>query len=533
MMSQLLNYSVESGLCMAVFYLFYLLVLRQQPAFGYNRAYLIISSLLALVFPLLEIPIYATASQGISGVGNGLFLIILPELTLGDGQATEPAASWQLIVLTIYLTGVTFALVRFLRQLFLIRMVIRKSKKYTMQQGYVLIHTDGTVPTSSFFHYLLWNDRLNLNEQDKHHIIAHEEIHIRHRHSYDVMYMAVLKILFWFNPFVYLYFKALTDVHEFAADAAVIKYKDYQTYSKILVNQLFQQVEFPLLNHFYKSQTLKRLTMMKRNKNKFLPLRALLALPVFALMFFIFSCQKEEDTMIQSEASVKTYESLQTEIEQLNNEMQTITSQYPDYKLDWQSLNKVGYDNIGLTHYKEAITGVDNSGDKNKLARIHMEINKLNKEMVTHAMPDTEGIYTVVEDQPTPEGGMQEFYTYIMKNLKYPTQARRMGIEGKVFVQFVVDVDGSITEVKTLKGIGAGCDDEAERVLTGAKAWIPGMQKGLPVKVRMVLPITFALNNGDNSKAIGSADTGKKTMELKALPKESTLADIFVVGHTK
>ena len=102
-------------------------------------------------------------------------------------------------------------------------------------------------------------------------------------------------------------------------------------------------------------------------------------------------------------------------------------------------------------------------------------------------------IFTIVEDQPTPKGGMAAFYEYVGKKLKYPAQARRMGIEGKVFVEFVVDKDGSITDVNAIKGIGAGCDEEAKRVIENAPKWNPGKQRGRPVKVRMILPITFKL----------------------------------------
>ena len=102
-------------------------------------------------------------------------------------------------------------------------------------------------------------------------------------------------------------------------------------------------------------------------------------------------------------------------------------------------------------------------------------------------------IFTIVEDQPEPQGGMGAFYQYVSKNMKYPNQARRMGVEGKVFVQFVVDKDGTITEVQAIKGIGAGCDEEAVRVIQQAAKWKPGKQRGRPVKVRMILPITFKL----------------------------------------
>lgn len=104
-----------------------------------------------------------------------------------------------------------------------------------------------------------------------------------------------------------------------------------------------------------------------------------------------------------------------------------------------------------------------------------------------------EEIFTIVEDQPAPKGGMAAFYEYVGKKLKYPAQARRMGIEGKVFVEFVVDKDGTITNVKAIKGIGAGCDEEATRVIQASPKWNPGKQRGRPVKVRMILPITFKL----------------------------------------
>lgn len=104
-----------------------------------------------------------------------------------------------------------------------------------------------------------------------------------------------------------------------------------------------------------------------------------------------------------------------------------------------------------------------------------------------------EEIFTIVEDQPAPKGGMAAFYEYVGKKLKYPAQARRMGIEGKVFVEFVVDKDGTITDVKAIKGIGAGCDEEAIRVIQASPKWNPGKQRGRPVKVRMILPITFKL----------------------------------------
>ena len=118
------------------------------------------------------------------------------------------------------------------------------------------------------------------------------------------------------------------------------------------------------------------------------------------------------------------------------------------------------------------------------------------EEMVFEEAPEEETsdeIFMVVEDQPEPEGGLQAFYNFVGKNMEYPAQARRMGVEGKVFVQFVVDKDGSLTDVKAVKGIGAGCDEEAVEIVKSAPKWKPGKQRGKAVRVRMIIPITFKL----------------------------------------
>ena len=107
---------------------------------------------------------------------------------------------------------------------------------------------------------------------------------------------------------------------------------------------------------------------------------------------------------------------------------------------------------------------------------------------------EVDEIFTIVEEGAEPNGGMAAFYKYVSKNMKYPNQAKRMGIEGKVYVQFVIDKDGSVTDVQAVKGIGAGCDEAAVKVVSASKKWKPGKQRGRPVKQRIILPITFKLN---------------------------------------
>ena len=101
--------------------------------------------------------------------------------------------------------------------------------------------------------------------------------------------------------------------------------------------------------------------------------------------------------------------------------------------------------------------------------------------------------FTIVDQSPSPADGLEAFFYFIQQNLKYPQEAKEAGIQGKVYLEFVVDADGSLTNIKAIKGIGSGCDEEAVRVLQQAPKWNPGLVAGIPSKVKMVLPITYKL----------------------------------------
>lgn len=133
---------------------------------------------------------------------------------------------------------------------------------------------------------------------------------------------------------------------------------------------------------------------------------------------------------------------------------------------------------------------------ENEVAAVEVEgpTEVVFEEPVEEVVVDDNQIFTVVEQQPEFQGGYEAMINFIKKNLRYPASARRMGVDGTVYVQFVVGKDGSISEVKSIKGISADCDREAERVVKSMPAWKAGRQNGKPVFVRFVLPIRFKLN---------------------------------------
>ena len=130
---------------------------------------------------------------------------------------------------------------------------------------------------------------------------------------------------------------------------------------------------------------------------------------------------------------------------------------------------------------------IDAEADENTEIEEYIPI-EVEEEVVSEAP-----IFTVVESMPEFKGGMAKLYTYLGNNIKYPVMAKESGIQGKVYVTFVVERDGSITDVRVLRGIGGGCDEEAIRVVAGMPSWKPGKQRGKPVRVQYNLPVRFTL----------------------------------------
>ena len=103
--------------------------------------------------------------------------------------------------------------------------------------------------------------------------------------------------------------------------------------------------------------------------------------------------------------------------------------------------------------------------------------------------------FSIVEQMPTPVGGNEALYAFINKKLRYPSQARRIGVQGTVFLSFVVDRNGKMVDIEIAKGIGAGCDEEVLRIFEkNPPKWNPGKQRGVPVKVKQMIPVKFILN---------------------------------------
>ena len=159
----------------------------------------------------------------------------------------------------------------------------------------------------------------------------------------------------------------------------------------------------------------------------------------------------------------------------------------------FEAFHMLGYTESGIVRsgVKDSVwTTYDADGSK-----INEDIYESGKFIAgTYFTGDGENVsYTTIEEMAVPKNGLASFYQFIAKNINYPKSARKQRVQGKVYVEFIIDNDGSITEVKCIKGIGGGCDEEAERVIASSAKWNPGRQRGRFVRQKMVLPINFHL----------------------------------------
>ena len=251
--------------------------------------------------------------------------------------------------------------------------------------------------------------------------------------------------------------------------------------------------------------------------------RYALIAPVVVTLFLVFSCQPDTEELEQ-QAIAESYEDVQAQLKEVGGQLNTFTNKYfenggglmdaMNAEIKKSQENGVPPSPLEEIHLK-VFEGLASNSDYQKIESLLERQKTLQTKL--RSLPDTDGVFTVVENQPEPGGGMREFYRFVGDNIKYPKEAREKGIEGKVFVQFVVNEYGELTDFKTLKGIGGGCDDEAIRVLQEASAWNPGTTDGKSVPVRMVMPITFKFDDGvDNmDKSVSAAEKDETTQKLE------------------
>lgn len=499
----MIHWMIFSTLATGVFYGLYLLLFRRDTHLQLRRWYLMGALAFSLIYPLVQMPEMMEAEWSRPGFLLQTHAEVSPqEATLNLGKQPTAAASgldWSWMPLAVWLIGCGILLL-----VLVVQFGIQMAKLHRKPS---VLYLDNETDSYSFFNHIIIGTRA-LSTEELQMVLAHEGEHVRQRHTLDLLLMRLLCCFAWFNPFTWLMLHELRAVHEYQADAAVRTGKEY-------LSLLYKQTTgfgYGHITHNFQSINLKnRITMMKQKKSRYGAWKLLTVLPVAALLMMV-GCQNAPlagDTLDMPKYNVPDGSYL---VSDGNNV--SYVDVFKDGHLVSRHLNgmvEIPLDKIGemdILYDTSSFAIVDKAAEKHKEYK-YVRVTRL-KDMAES--PDEVTDYyelcysndstcqvareidgESVSTLPVYRGGEEAMYKYISENLRYPEQAKSDGIAGKVHVSFVVETDGSVSDVKVLRGIGHGCDDEAVRVVKSMPRWTPATLFGKPVRVHYTIPFAFRL----------------------------------------
>jgi TonB family protein len=457
----LIHYLLEANLYLAAFYLLYVLLLRSETLYQLNRAYLLGTSLLAFIIPVLQLGILKPEIKHLENTGS--ISIDMEPVSVSVIPASVVAPKWGMIDYALALYGIV-TLVMFVLLVYKIVKLVSLSKKgdSKRQNGFTVIEIPGENVAFSFFGYLFVNRELSTSET----IIHHEQVHIRQKHSWDVIYLELLKIFNWFNPAIYLLQKSLKEVHEFIADEQVAEVENGAAdYADFLISNAYGLTQNQLTNSFFNKNLLKRRIIMlyQKKSGRAARLKYLLTLPLMGgllcLSTLAFTTKNYGLVDLAPKHIAPAYSSAGSELTDTNG-------QSAKYKKLSNTKHNVDYP-------KESIS----------------------------AKAFADSIFNTVEVAPIFPGREVGLSAFLRNNIKYPAAAKANNVSGKVFVEFVVEKDGSLSNAKVLRNPGSGLGEEALRVINLSPKWTPGTIQNKTVRVRYVVPISFSMIKADKETA--------------------------------
>jgi hypothetical protein len=286
-----MNYLLESTVCITIFYGLYYLIFRRLTFVRLNRIYLLLSLVIGLSLPLVSYQIQEVVKIPAAveyEETTSMPLVINSSTPLLSKEPIEVPFDWNTVLQGIYVLGIIFMLIKFS----IIVYKLLKIKRIASDNDF--ISTQSKYANSSFFN-LIFIDDSNLSEHEINQILEHERWHIRLFHSYDLLFVEILKIIFWFNPILWLYQRSLSEVHEYEVDTRMIQAYNPQTYAQLLL----KLATAPLATtHQFSRKPLTDRIHFLFTKQKSVPMKRLAylsVLPILGAFFMAFSVEKVVD----------------------------------------------------------------------------------------------------------------------------------------------------------------------------------------------------------------------------------------------
>lgn len=437
------SYIFQVILFQLAFLLVYEFFLKKETFFNYNRIYLLLTPVLAFLLPIINVEMLSDFIP--QGSVAYILRLWLPEVYIGD--ATQDIQQLPALVLSekshsfnwiaiIYGIGAIASIGIIGKKLFNLRKLF-KFNIISEIKSFKIIEIPSSKVACTFNKTIFLGG--NLTKIEKEQIVAHELIHVQQKHSYDLVYFEILKIIFWFNPLIYIYQNRIDALHEFIADSNAVKTIERRSYYEQLLNTAFNTQNISFINQFFNHSLIKKqIVMLQKSKSKNIAkFKYLMLLPLILLMLIYVSC----DVKVAEENEV-------AEVKKDNSEV------------------------------KVAI-----ANDEKHLVAVPFAIIE---QVPTY--PGCESLTSNEEQKKCMSSKIDEFVRENF-NIKMAKELELNGIN-RIIVQFKIAENGEIADVKA-RASHPKLEEEAKRVVKSLPTMTPGKQRGKAVGVMYSLPIVF------------------------------------------
>ncbi|ASU33777.1 M56 family metallopeptidase [Mucilaginibacter xinganensis] len=548
-----LRYLLEANIYLGVFYLLYFSLLDKETYYKLNRAYLLCTPILSYIIPLVQIGSLRSSEGGRKVVATIIYNPALHQ----NSQTASTYFTVQNVLIYGYIIGTAVMLTLFILKISQL-LKLTQAQKSLLHNKYKLVKIADTNTAFSFFNYVF----IGTNVSGADTMIRHELVHIDQKHSVDIVFLELVKIVNWFNPFIYLLQRSLKTLHEYIADEHTAAYEnDVLTYSSFLVSNAYGLSGSSISNSFFNYNLLKKRIIMLNQKRSgnLARLKYLAVVPIsmgllcMSTLAFSKSYGWIKIFPAKNSANLQTPPAQNRDVLKIKN-ADTITRlklntdkripppppPAPPQKVRSPDLVKVtnvklspasskntkSGDVVNLKLLPSSKSSIDSKPERPiaianvKLAQVSAPSSDIKSEVNNARATATKRMQQKMPPPPPPVmpalGPFEALSKYVGRNTHYPARAFENKIIGSVIVQFTITNDHKLADISILKGIGTDCDEEVKRVINGFSGTVnadPGAYK---------LAVTYYLQ-GIAAPKTASADLFKKD--------PSFAGEIIIMGY--
>ncbi len=474
----------------SIFLIIYDMLLKKNTFFNWNRAYLLLTSAFSIIIPFIKI-------NSISKEIPHEYITTLPTVlinfdTLSTVETIKQSSFYTISIINwgiiLYLIGFIISLFILFKKIALLRKTNLNATSIKQQQHTITILKDSK-NAFSFWNTIFIGDQLSLKEKES--ILTHEIVHIKHKHSIDLIWFEILKLFFWFNPIIHIYKTRITSLHEFIADAISIHHVNKKEYVEQLLNTTFQTKEISFSNHFFIHSLLKkRIIMLQKSKSKkAVKFRYLIAIPLLVLMLIVssFTIQKLEPSIKVASTIIETSPTVIINTPEITGSL-----------LAKEQLRNIPIkNNPSLTKTKKTI---DIKTEQQNLSVAKDSILKNVRFSEIDLPPRTLACKDASNQQLIKKCFSNEISKFVSRNFNIEgiKEHAKPGLN-RIYVRFKIDTIGQITDIESRAAVKE-LEIEANRVIKSIPKVIPGEHNNKKVNVLYSLPIVFKISDDKNDK---------------------------------